>query len=145
MRIYLRVNTAKLQLSTGALLDNFFWAHFGKTEQIAQCSGKIAHWSSRFWDINLGLVDFLFDLEIWPLTLSQGDRKNISLNVNQVVLPAYQVWSGSVKWFRNYLKLKFFYIKVLSAGRLFVKWSPGSKTHKKLKISWFLKKKFFFW
>ena len=30
------------------------------------------------------------------------------------------------------------------AGRLFVKWSPGSKTHKKLKISWFLKKKKFF-
>ena len=31
--------------------------------------------SNRFWDMNLGGVDFLFDLEIWPLTLSQGHRK----------------------------------------------------------------------
>ena len=29
-------------------------------------------------------------------------------------------------------------------GRLLVKWSPGSKTHKKHKISWFLKKNFVF-
>ena len=74
--------------------------------------------------------------------------KNKSLKVNQVVLPSYQVWSGTVKWFRNYLKSKSFLVKVLSAGRhtpdarrFFVKWSPGSKTHKKHNISWFLKKK----
>ena len=53
-------------------------------------------------------------LPVWPwnftFDLESRSSKNISLNVNQVVLPSYQVWSGSVKWFRNYLKLKFFYV-----------------------------------
>ena len=103
--------------------------------------------SNRFWDMDLGAPESLFDLEIWSFTLSQGHRKNASLNVNPVVLPSYQVWSRSVKWFRNYLKLKFSMLKFCppDAGRLYVKWSPGSKTHKKHKISWFLKKKIFFW
>ena len=98
------------------------------------------HWNTKFlnqshtvWPWNL-----TFDLE-------SRSSKNLSLNVNYLFIPSYQVWSGSVKWFRNYLKLKFFHVQVLSAGRLFVKWSPVSKTHKKHKIYWFLKKKFFFW
>ena len=46
-------------------------------------------------------------------------------------------------WNRNFSWLKFC---PQDAGRLFVKWSPGPKTHEKHKISWFLKKKkkFFF-
>ena len=90
--------------------------------------------SNMFWDMNLGAPDFLlpwnsnFDLE-------SRSSKNISLNVNQVVLPSYQVWSGSVKWFRIYLKLKFYRLKFCppDTGRLFVNWSPGSNTHKRHK------------
>ena len=37
--------------------------------------------------------------------LESKSTKNTSLNVNQVVLPSYQILSGSVKRFRNYLKL----------------------------------------
>ena len=39
-----------------------------------------------------------------------------------------------------YFTIKFVLLQP-DAGRLFVKWMPGSKTHKKHKISWFLKKK----
>ena len=79
--------------------------------------------------------------------LESRSTKNISLNVNPVVLPSYQIWSGLVKWFRNYLELKFSTLKFCppDAGRQ-TTFPPGSKTHKKHKISWFLKKKKnFFW
>ena len=58
------------------------------------------------------------------------------------IIPNWQIWSGSVKRFQDYLELKFSRLKFCpqDAGRLFLKWSPGSKTHKKHNISWFLER-----
>ena len=76
------------------------------------------------WDKTVLRYEPMFSwLPVWPWNLTfdleSRSSKNISLNVNPVVLPSYQVWSRSVKWFRNYLKLKFSRLKFCppDAGR----------------------------
>ena len=53
----------------------------------------------------------------WNLTFDLESRTTITISIKflNVVLPSYQIWSWSVKQFRNYLKLKFSQVKVLSA------------------------------
>ena len=77
---------------------------------------------------------FTFDLKIKV-------NKNMSIKFLSFVLTSYQIWSRLIKWFRNNLELKFFKVKVLSAGQLFVKWSHEPKRIKSIKYIGFSKKK----
>ena len=100
-------------LDFGQLLDIWPWP---VTLTFDQGRWHLGHWmrliglylgtkydvcgSNRYWDMNPCLPDIQFDLEIWPLTLSQGQRKLHQLNS---LFYHHTIWSGSVKWFRNYL------------------------------------------
>ena len=95
--------------------------------------------------MNLGAPDFLFDIEILPLTFSQGQLKiNYSISFKLFCHHTKYEVDQLNGW--NHLELKFFQVKVLSAGHqtTFRKMIFWVQTYKKHKISWFLKKKFFF-